>query len=98
MENILISGLTEEQVKKLHEWEIQHSRELGHEEGRAEGREEGRAEGREEGRAEGRGEKGFEDVYMSVAEGFCDTEKACEVFDVDINAYNKWKAKEMQTP
>ena len=30
--NILINGLTEEQVKKLHEWEIQQSREEGHKE------------------------------------------------------------------
>ena len=32
--NILISGLTEEEEKELHKWEIEHTRELALEEGR----------------------------------------------------------------
>lgn len=52
---------------------------------------------REEGRKEGHEEAGFEAVDKLVSEGSFDMEKACDILEVDLSGYRKWKAaKEKQ--
>ena len=79
MENILISGITDEELKELHAWEIEHSHELGVE------------EGLEKGLAEGTEKRGYDAVERIVAAGWANAQKACEEIGVDYNAYCEWK-------
>ena len=75
--NSLIRGLTEEEVKELREWEIEHSYELG----------------LEKGLEKGHIQRGYEAVDLLVDEGTFGAEKACETLKVDFEDYKKWKAE-----
>ena len=83
MENVLISGITDEELKELHDWEIEHSHELGVEEGFETGLSKGAEKGSEK--------RGYDDVDKIVAVGWANAQKACEEIGVDYNAYCEWK-------
>ena len=59
---------------------------------RREGMIEGRAEGHSQGLAEGRAERGFEAVDRIVDSGLADEVKACEILEVALEDYKKYKA------
>ena len=81
VENLLIRGLTEEEQQMLKELQLKDARE--------EGREAGRAEGIEIGIAEAT----LEAVDKIAADGTISAEKACELLEVSLEDYKKWKAK-----
>ena len=89
MENLLIRGLTEEEQQMLKELQLKDAREEGREAGRAEGIAEGRAEGIELGIAEAK----LEAVDKIAADGTISAEKACELLEVSLEDYLKWKTE-----
>ena len=80
VENVLISGITDEELKELHDWEIEHSHELGVE------------EGLEKGLAEGTEKRGYDAVEKIIAGGKYDAAEACDLIEVDYNSYINWKS------
>ena len=59
-----------------------------------EGREEGRIEGRDAGLKEGREEAKYEDVDRLVEEGTFDAKRACEILEVSLDDYKKYKKEQ----
>ena len=84
VENVLISGITDEELKELHDWEIEHSHELGVEEGFETGLSKGAEKGSEK--------RGYDDVDKIIAGGKYNAAEACELIEVDYNSYINWKS------